>query len=861
MFELLRKEIQELIKDRFEKPTEIQKIAIPLILSGKNVLISAPTGYGKTEAAFLPALSKILENPIPISIIYITPLRALNRDLLERLNYYSKNLNLEIAVRHSDTSKYERTKQSQFPPHILITTPETFHIIFHTKNLRNHLKNVKFVIIDEIHEICDNKRGLHLSISLERLREIANFQTIMISATISNFSIGKLFCKDFEIASLEKIKEYEFHIILEKEFEKRIKKIVEILEKYNQVLIFTNTREEAEFLAYNLKKYLNVEVHHSSLSREVRMQIEKDFKQGKIKAIVATSSLQLGIDIGNVDAVIQYNSAREVIQLVQRVGRSGHRENKKPIGIIICSDELEYEESKNLVKFAKEGKLEKLEFPKNSLDVIANHILSLCKEKRYSFEEIKRIIKKSVAFESIKDEEIKEVLNFLKVHKLLFEDNLTYKTSKKGFKCLLENLSLIPSIKQYEVIDITSNRVIAKLDENFVVTELEIGNSYLIKGSSWKVVDIDEEKVYVEPSEEEAIVPSWEGELIPVSYEVAKEIENSEIFEGKKVEIVFDGKHFYYIFHLPYGNRVNETLMHAILFFVSKVFKEMFSKSLQYGIIFRTKQRNDEIFKLALENLDKNLEAFVIDSVKNSKLFYYKFFQIAKRFGIISQESKLSFSKIKKLAEFYRNSVIEKEVLNEIIFEKLDFENAKRILNDLKNLKLEFREKFSKFSELLLKRVFSFSEIPMLEANILEKIKNRLLNTELIFLCLNCKNIWKRKVKEIDFEKCIKCNSPFVSILKKEKDLESALKILKKVEKGLKLEEKEKEFYQKLYDSATLFNSFGKKAALVLAGKGIGIETAKKILNIKKVYDNENKLIEEIFEKEKEFIRIRHFLE
>ncbi|MEM5828177.1 MAG: DEAD/DEAH box helicase [Candidatus Aenigmatarchaeota archaeon] len=861
MFELLRKEIQELIKDRFEKPTEIQKIAIPLILSGKNVLISAPTGYGKTEAAFLPALSKILENPIPISIIYITPLRALNRDLLERLNYYSKNLNLEIAVRHSDTSKYERTKQSQFPPHILITTPETFHIIFHTKNLRNHLKNVKFVIIDEIHEICDNKRGLHLSISLERLREIANFQTIMISATISNFSIGKLFCKDFEIASLEKIKEYEFHIILEKEFEKRIKKIVEILEKYNQVLIFTNTREEAEFLAYNLKKYLNVEVHHSSLSREVRMQIEKDFKQGKIKAIVATSSLQLGIDIGNVDAVIQYNSAREVIQLVQRVGRSGHRENKKPIGIIICSDELEYEESKNLVKFAKEGKLEKLEFPKNSLDVIANHILSLCKEKRYTFEEIKKIIKKSVAFENIKDEEIKEVLNFLKVHKLLFEDNLTYKTSKKGFKCLLENLSLIPSIKQYEVIDITSNRVIAKLDENFVVTELEIGNSYLIKGSSWKVVDIDEEKVYVEPSEEEAIVPSWEGELIPVSYEVAKEIENSEIFEGKKVEIVFDGKHFYYIFHLPYGNRVNETLMHAILFFVSKVFKEMFSKSLQYGIIFRTKQRNDEIFKLALENLDKNLEAFVIDSVKNSKLFYYKFFQIAKRFGIISQESKLSFSKIKKLAEFYRNSVIEKEVLNEIIFEKLDFENAKRILNDLKNLKLEFREKFSKFSELLLKRVFSFSEIPMLEANILEKIKNRLLNTELIFLCLNCKNIWKRKVKEIDFEKCIKCNSPFVSILKKEKDLESALKILKKVEKGLKLEEKEKEFYQKLYDSATLFNSFGKKAALVLAGKGIGIETAKKILNIKKVYDNENKLIEEIFEKEKEFIRIRHFLE
>ncbi|MEM5830086.1 MAG: DEAD/DEAH box helicase [Candidatus Aenigmatarchaeota archaeon] len=859
MFELLRKEIQELIKDRFEKPTEIQKIAIPLILSGKNVLIIAPTGYGKTEAAFLPALSKILDTPIPISIIYITPLRALNRDLIERLNYYSKNLNLEIAVRHSDTSKYERAKQSQFPPHILITTPETFHIVLMSKKLKEHLKNVKFVIIDEIHEIADNKRGLHLSISLERLREIANYQTIMISATISNTNIAKLFCKNYEVASIDKTKEYEFYVILEKDFEKRIKKIAEILEKYNQVLIFTNTREEAEFLAYNLKKYTNVEVHHSSLSREIRMQVEKDFKQGKIKAIVATSSLQLGIDIGNVDAVIQYNSAREVIQLIQRVGRSGHRENKKPIGIIVCSDELEYEESKNLVEFAKKGKLEKIDFPKNSLDVIANHILSLCKEKRYSFEEIKRIIKKSVAFENIKDEEIKDILNFLKTHKLIFEDNSTYRTSKKGLRCLLENLSLIPSIKQYDVIDITSNKIIAKLDENFVATELEIGNSYLIKGNSWKVVDIDEEKVYVEPSEEEAIVPSWEGELIPVSFEVAKEIEKSQIFEGKKIEVVFDGKYFYYIFHLPYGNKVNETLMHGILYFISKVFKEIFSKSLQYGIIFRTKQRNDEIFKFALENLDKNFEFFVLESVKNSKIFYYKFFQISKRFGIISESSKLSFSKIRRLADFYRNTVIEKEVLNEIIFEKLDFENSKKVLNEIKNLKFEIKEKFSKFSELLLKRVFSFSEIPMLEANILEKIKNRLLNTELTFLCLNCKSYWSRKVKDIDFERCIKCNSPFVSIIKR--DLEKALRILNKVEKRIKLEEDEKSLYQKLYETATLFNSFGKKAALVLAGKGIGVETAKKILNIKKVFESEEKLIEEIFKKEKEFIRIRHFLE
>lgn len=861
MFEILREEVRKLAEEKFGKPTEIQKIAIPLILEGRNVLIVAPTGYGKTEAAFLPALSKTLESPIPISIIYITPLRALNRDLLERLTYFSRNLNLEISVRHSDISKYERRKQIQFPPHILITTPETFHILFLSKNLREHLKNVKFLIIDEIHEIADNKRGVQLSVTLERLREIASFQTIMISATVGNYEIGKLFCKDYEIAKLEKSKEYEFNLILEKDFEKRIQKILEILKNHSQLLIFTNTREEAEFLAYNLKKFENVEVHHSSLSKEVRMKVEKEFKQGKIKAIVATSSLQLGIDIGNVDAVIQYNSARQVSQLLQRVGRSGHREFKKAIGYIICSDELEYEESKNLIKFAKRGEIEKIKIMKNCLDVLANQIISLCLKERKTFDEIKNIIKKSYSFSEIKDEEIREVINFLKQHKLLFEDDGKFRSSRKGLKFLLENLSFIPSVKQYEVVDLTSNRTIATFDETFVASELEIGNSYLIKGNSWKVVDIDNEKVYVESSEEEAIIPYWEGELIPVEFEVAKEMEKSSIFEGKKVEIFFDGKHAYYIFHLPFGNKVNETLMYAILFFVSKEFKEIFYKSLQYGIIFRTNLLNEEAFKNAIQNLEEAFEVFVLESIRKSKLYYYKFFQIAKRLGIISKDSSLNFSQLKRIAELYRNSIVEKEIFNEILHEKLDLENAKRCLKELKSIKFEKVNKPSIFSELLLKRVFSFAEIPMLEANLLEKIKNRLYNTELVFLCLNCKSHWRRKVKDVDFERCIKCSSPLVSMVKSEKNLEKALKILRKQLKGIKLEKEEEDFYRKLYESSALFQSFGKKAALVLAGRGIGIETAKKILNVKRSYENENELIIEIYRKEKEFIKIRHFIE
>ncbi|MEM5824744.1 MAG: DEAD/DEAH box helicase, partial [Candidatus Aenigmatarchaeota archaeon] len=160
MFSLLNEKLRKLVESKFEKPTEIQILSIQKILEGKNVLIVAPTGYGKTEAAFLPALNRILENPLPISIIYVTPLRSLNRDLLERLSYFCKNLDLEIAVRHSDITKYERRKQTLFPPHILITTPETFQLLLISKNLKDYLKNVKFVIIDEIHEIVDNKRGV-----------------------------------------------------------------------------------------------------------------------------------------------------------------------------------------------------------------------------------------------------------------------------------------------------------------------------------------------------------------------------------------------------------------------------------------------------------------------------------------------------------------------------------------------------------------------------------------------------------------------------------------------------------------------------------------------------------------------------
>lgn len=326
-----------------------------------------------TETAVLPVLSKILdikekENVKGILGIYITPLRALNRDLLDRLTWWCSNLGISVAIRHGDTPQSERSRQSRKPPEFLITTPETFQILFLGSRLREHLKTVRFVIIDELHEMLDSKRGVQLSVGLERLVNYSGeFQRIALSATIGDLDLAAKFIfgyREYEIVYWYERKMFDIEVFYPKleevdyELSKKygwspkivwsLRKIKEILDKHRSVLIFVNTREMAELLVSRFKKWIPeypIEIHHSSLSREVRERNERLFKEGKLKAIVATSSLELGIDIGHVDAVIQYMSPRQVIRLVQRVGRAGHRLDEISKGYIITMDIDDYTES------------------------------------------------------------------------------------------------------------------------------------------------------------------------------------------------------------------------------------------------------------------------------------------------------------------------------------------------------------------------------------------------------------------------------------------------------------------------------------------------------------------------------------
>ncbi|MFP3167326.1 MAG: DEAD/DEAH box helicase [Candidatus Nanopusillus sp.] len=378
----LNKKVEELFFERFKDFNPIQKIAIPEILNGNNTLIVAPTGSGKTEAAILPVFSKILElkeKGIENQLlgIYISPLRALNRDLLDRIKWWCDNLGITVAVRHGDTEEKERARLSKKPVEFLITTPETFQILFLGKRLREQLKTLKYIIIDELHELLNEKRGIQLSLGLERLVNYAGeFQRIALSATIGDLDEAAKFIfgyRNYKIAYWYSEKKYHIEVyypeIGEEDLELSrkynwnpkiawsLRKIKEILDKHRSVIIFVNTREMAELLSSRFKVWLpeyKIEIHHSSLSREVRERNEKLFKEGKIKAIIATSSLELGIDIGYVDAVIQYNSPRQVTRLIQRIGRAGHRLHEVSIGYIITTDIDDYAESLAIKKFILE---------------------------------------------------------------------------------------------------------------------------------------------------------------------------------------------------------------------------------------------------------------------------------------------------------------------------------------------------------------------------------------------------------------------------------------------------------------------------------------------------------------------------
>jgi ATP-dependent Lhr-like helicase len=561
-FSLLNKPVRKIVEERgFLGPTDPQVEAVPLILEGKNVLLIAPTGTGKTEAAFLPVFSRLIElarTHVGIKILYITPLRALNRDILERLKWWCEKLDVKVAVRHGDTGGRERLAQSRSPPDMLITTPETLQAILPGRNMRRHLKQTRWVIVDEVHEFAEDKRGSQLSLALERLRLITerDFQVIGLSATIGSpeqvakFLVGT--GRPFEIVRVPVARFMTFEIVnptpseedhalasrlyTHPEVAARLRVIRRLIEGHRAVLLFTNTRSIAEVLASRFKVWdvdFPVSIHHGSLAKPARILAERGIKGGELKGLVCTSSLELGIDVGHIDLCIQYMSPRQVTRLVQRVGRSGHRVGRVAKGVIITMDSDDTLEALVIARRAYLEELEPVPIPEAPYDALVHQIVGLFTFSRsWRFDQLLSIINGAFPYRDFCEEDLINVLTYMherypRLAWVSFEDKVALKprSTKEMYTYYYETLSMIPDQKSYLVVDETKDMPIGILDEVFIAEYGDPGVKFIVRGSVWRITSVYGDKIYVKPVvDPTGAIPSWVGEEIPVPFSIAREV-------------------------------------------------------------------------------------------------------------------------------------------------------------------------------------------------------------------------------------------------------------------------------------------------------------------------------------------------
>ncbi|MGB9635893.1 MAG: DEAD/DEAH box helicase [Thermoplasmata archaeon] len=896
-------------------PSEIQEKGIPAVLSGKNVLLIAPTGTGKTEAGLLPVLHKILKNgEEPIACIYVTPLRALNRDMLKRTQIICENAGLKVNVRHGDTSQYERTKQAEHPAHLLITTPETLQILFLGAKLRKALINVRHVIIDEIHEMCSSERGYQLSIALERLERFCGhqIQRIGLSATVgepkkvSRFLVGTN--RDCEIVdcgmeknlsisvSMPEITSDEKDLQIENlspESASAMRYIANTIKSSSGTLVFVNTRSTAEFLGVHMQHLfpeLKLGVHHGSLSKDVRIECEEEFKSGEKKAIIATSSLELGIDIGHVEKVIQYNSPRQAGRLLQRVGRSGHGIGRISTGLIICEDALDAIEAGVLAKMALAGKIEEVRIRENSLSALANQIIGMTlSEGWFDAEEFYAMVKNAYPFRNLEHEKYMEVIQALATLRKIFLVEHRVESTRSGREYFYENISMIPDERTYRVIDLSARKTIATLDEAFVVQNLEIGKEFAVKGCVWVVEEIHEDEVYVLPSQRIAMPPSWSGEEIPVSFECAMEV--GKILRTRVLDIPVDEHARIQIMELlkltclptdrevhvchqgktcmvlaTFGSRVNETLARALSILLSAKLGESvgFTAEPYCFLLEFPKLVSIEEIRGIIEHLANNahgLQSVIEKGVGSVSYFKWTFVNVAKKFGLIKRDADYSQINIERFMELQKETCIFREAVNRTVFEHMDIENTQCVLRRIASgeIKVNYQNRFEGFAERAFARASGFASADVVTLQLINSVRERLLDTEMALICMSCGTVLTYRLRSISRFYCIKCNSVMIAGMRRAERsiIESCKKYFEAKKDANRLSKGEKKNLEKAWLCANLVRSKGRDAMLALAGRGIGPETAARILAID--YANEDELIREIIKAEIKYAQTKKF--
>ncbi len=906
--------LESFSREGFQNLTKIQKISYPVISRNQNCLLVAPTGSGKTEASMIPILS-LLENERArnphfvednaIFVLYITPLRALNNDVHRRIIDYAKRRNLDAQIRHGDTTRTAKQKMAKKPPHILITTPESLGIILTQEKFMAFLKNLRWIIIDEVHELIGNERGTHLTVSLERLQNLSAHNPVRIglSATIGNLKAAGNFIggtdRKCSILVDNTIRNYDIDV---KYLKGSISNVAKFVFNYltdnkicGSVLLFTNTRDEAEYIGTTIRNQnkIPVEVHHGSLSRETREETEEKLRQGLTGIVVCTSSLELGLDIGSVELVIHYGSSKQVSKLVQRIGRSRHLNYKSAKGLIIANSGDDELECLAIINRMKKRSLEIQNTHTNSLDVVAHHLVGfvMSTSEPKNLDEVYQIIKGAYPFRELTFSDLEQCAVLLDNFRIIkyYPNSQTYARRIKSYKYYFENISTIPNMVKFEVIDVIRKKRIGTLDQQFVGEFGERGNVFILKGTQWRIVSVDENKLQVNVEQvfgSPINIPHWVGEMIPVDYETAAqvgELRNKALVDNnlelgsdikntlQKIPIVPDASNIVIesvnsknalVIHSTLGTKINNTLSSLFsTFLASYVGHLVETKSDPYRILLSSSVRlsKGNIEKILYDEYD--VETILITSLTNTYNLNWRVWTVSKKFGLVDKNAVYDKRMARFIYDRYSKTPISKESLRELIHDKFDVEATQEILRKIRNKEILIHwldlSAFSPLTNSIIEHHSKSSSSPLsIERGVLELIKERLEKTKHRLICIRCGK-WERLVETreiLDAISCKKCGSKLITTTFSS-DYELSKIILNKL-KGTEINSEQNHKFERAWKTASLINNFGKKALTVLSGYGIGVETAARIL--RNYVDDEN-LYKNIYDAERQYVTNKGF--
>lgn len=674
------------------------------IHDGNNILVSAVTGSGKTLTAFLSILNELitlseqgmLEDKV--YCIYISPLKSLNNDvhinletpLKEIEELAEKKLGIRVLVRTGDTTAADKQKMLKQPPHILITTPESLAIVLSSSRFIDHLRGVKYCVVDELHALAENKRGVHLSLNLERLQAVSStpLTRIGLSATcepidaIAQFLVGTE--RDCKIAKIALEKTIDVQVIspvpdlintTEQDLHRKLYALLDkLIQEHRTTLVFTNTRSATERVVHHLKttfpsRYVeNIAAHHGSLSKKHRLDVEQQMREGKLKTVVCSTSLELGIDIGYIDLVILLGSPKSVARALQRMGRAGHKLHDTIKARIIVLDRDDLVECAVLLRDVLQKKVDAIHIPENCLDVLAQIIHGMAVADRWNVEDLYTLIRKSYCYRTLKKDDFLEVVRYLAGEFVQLEDRYIFakiwydpetgEIGRRGRLSRVIHLTNIGTIPEQIAVKVkVGEKVIGTIDEAFL-ERLERGDIFVLGGDTYEFLFSRGMVASVKAaSGKTPTVPSWFSEMLPLNFDLAMDIqkfrrylEDFFVNKAKKDEIIhyihetlhvddnaakaiysyfqeqflyleiphekkvvveffpgFEDDKKYVVFHTLYGRRVNDVLSRAIAYALSKIHK----KTVEIGI-------NDNGFYLASKEPLQVMRAF--DLIKVTQL-------------------------------------------------------------------------------------------------------------------------------------------------------------------------------------------------------------------------------------------------